>query len=114
MTTQKKLDIIEDLFFDDIFDIWEYITEFKGCYPQFLYYANFIDYYQFVLSQGTGTLPSPSSLTNNYNSERNGIYDRLYQITKKLIKDINKQLGHDHNHLSKELFYNWIDSYNYV
>lgn len=111
MTTQKKLDIVEELFFDDIFDIWEYIAELKAYNPDILFHAQFMDYYQFVLSQLTR-----SSDTVGTDAIWNGncIYDRFYQITKKLIKDINKQLSQENNLvLSKDAFYNWISSYDY-
>jgi hypothetical protein len=112
MTTQKKIDIVEELFFDDIFDIWEYISELKAYNPNILFHAQFMDYYQFVLSQLTrssDTVGTGAICISDY-----AIYDRFYQITKKLIKDINKQFSQENNLvLSKDTFYNWVSSYNY-
>ena len=133
MSIIKKLDIIEELFFDDILDIWDHISELKSYYPHILYYANFIDYYNFVICHVLELEPEfdPGYFTketytysNLDNLETNRIYQKFYEITLGLIKEINKQLSQNLQlssqmnqplfKLSKGLFYDWINHFSCI
>jgi hypothetical protein len=90
---QRKIDIIQTFFLDDILDLWDYIKTIKVYYPNILYYANETDYFIFIIN----CLLDGPKFGYGFNRpfkdpEEKLIYTKIYQVTHALIETIFKKL----------------------